>query len=428
MGANSNRGKTPSEPPKVRKHFVPDKPPECPLTPHASGKWMKKIKGKIHYFGNWGRIKNGKMERLPDDGIEEALEQYKKQKPALERGRTPEPEADDTLTVKQLLNLFLHDVEKRHKAGIKMSARMFAEYCSTAKWLADQVGKQTYVRSLRPGDFNDVTYALREKYQVARIGNEIQKIKTIFKWAIDNEHIKKLPSYGSIFKKPEKAEQREHRNAQSKKLFSAPEIRALLDAADVQLKAMILLGINCGFGNSDCALLPLSAVDLDKATIDFPRPKTKVERRCFLFKETVDALRAAIAARHKPKSADDAALVFITKYGHRWVRDRLNVKEPEKGSSAEREVRVVGTNAVGSQFGKLLKELHINGRKGLGFYSLRHTFRTVADATKDFVAARFIMGHADNSIDAVYRETIDDDRLRAVTEHVRAWLFADTVK
>ena len=27
---------------------------EFPLTPHNSGKWMKKILGTIHYFGRWG--------------------------------------------------------------------------------------------------------------------------------------------------------------------------------------------------------------------------------------------------------------------------------------------------------------------------------------------------------------------------------------
>jgi len=66
-------------------------------------------------------------------------------------------------------------------------------------------------------------------------------------------------------------------------------------------------------------------------------------------------------------------------------------------------------------------------RPGLGFYALRHTFRTVADATKDFPAIRLIMGHADDSIDDVYREKIDDTRLLAVTEHVRKWLFGDKV-
>jgi hypothetical protein len=33
------------------------------------------------------------------------------------------------------------------------------------------------------------------------------------------------------------------------------------------------------------------------------------------------------------------------------------------------------------------------------------------------------MGHADDTIDEVYRQGIEDDRLRAVTGHVRQWLF-----
>ena len=35
------------------------------------------------------------------------------------------------------------------------------------------------------------------------------------------------------------------------------------------------------------------------------------------------------------------------------------------------------------------------------------------------------MGHSDPSMGAHYRERVEDSRLRAVTDHVRAWLFAD---
>jgi integrase len=62
-------------------------------------------------------------------------------------------------------------------------------------------------------------------------------------------------------------------------------------------------------------------------------------------------------------------------------------------------------------------------REGVGFYTLRHVFRTVADAARDPVAVDLIMGHTDSSMGGRYRERIEDARLRAVADHVRAWLF-----
>lgn len=98
-------------------------------------------------------------------------------------------------------------------------------------------------------------------------------------------------------------------------MFEAVEIGRMLEAAGVQLRAMIYLGINCGFGNADCGQLPMRAVDLEAAWIDFPRPKTGIARRCPLWPETVQALRAALADRPQPKDQTHADLLFITKYG-----------------------------------------------------------------------------------------------------------------
>lgn len=75
--------------------------------------------------------------------------------------------------------------------------------------------------------------------------------------------------------------------------------------ADPALKAMVLVAANCSFGQSDIVNLPKSALDLDSGRIDFPRPKTGVRRRCPLWPETVEAVRASIEIRPAPKNSDD---------------------------------------------------------------------------------------------------------------------------
>ncbi|MCI0376875.1 MAG: hypothetical protein L0215_04670 [Gemmataceae bacterium] len=199
------------------------------------------------------------------------------------------------------------------------------------------------------------------------------------------------------------------RAAQGTKLFSRKEILALLAAAGTQVKAMILLGINAGFGNADCGNLPLSAVNLDAGWIDFPRPKTGINRRCALWPETVQAIREAIAMRTEPKTAKHSSLLFTTSHGGSWSKETSD-------------------NPVAKEMAKLLKSLRINGRKGLGFYTLRHTFRTVADESKDQPAVDFIMGHEVPHMSAVYRETISDARLKAVADQVRNWLFTNLIR
>ncbi|HMF15043.1 MAG TPA: hypothetical protein VKE94_22160, partial [Gemmataceae bacterium] len=80
-------------------------------------------------------------------------------------------------------------------------------------------------------------------------------------------------------------------------------------------------------------------------------------------------------------------------------------------------------NTLAKEMTKLLRKLGINGRIGLGFYTLRHTFRTVADESKDQPAVDYTMGHEVPHMSSVYRETISDARLKAVSDYVRGWLF-----
>lgn len=136
---------------------------------------------------------------------------------------------------------------------------------------------------------------------------------------------------------------------------------------------MILLGVNAEYGNSDCATLTIVAIDLKNGWLTYARPKTGVSRRAKLWPETVAALKASLKKRPEPKSEDDAPLFFITKYHNSWSKNTTG-------------------NPVSLVFRRLLEDCGLH-RSGLGFYSLRRSFETVAGETLDQPAVNLFMGH-----------------------------------
>jgi integrase len=379
----------------------PSKPyPEFPLFPHAAGVWAKKIRGKMHYFGPWSD---------PDA----ALAKYLEQKDALHAGRTPRPDRA-ALTVKDVANLFLNAKKQAVDAG-ELALRTFNDYKAIMDMMVEGLGKRRPVAALDAQDFGALKNKLARRNGPARISTLVQVIRCAFKFAYESGALDAPIRFGPVFKRTSKKVLRLDRAKKGPKLFSAAEVRALalgalvvgkdgpeLVQAGAQLRAMILLGINAGFGNADCGNLPLSALDLDKGILDFARPKTGIPRRCCLWAETAQALREALEKRPAPKKAEHAGLVFITKYGLPWAK-------LDSAGPLTQEMR------------KLLNKLGLNGHRN--FYTLRHTFRTVADEAKDQPAADYIMGHEVPHMSSVYRETISDARLRAVADQVRAWLF-----
>jgi integrase len=392
--SDADPGTTPPTPATRSARIKPPKPyPDFPLFPHDAGVWAKKIRGKMHYFGRW-------------DDPDGALKKYLEQKDDLHAGPTPASQtATEAATVKDVGNAFLNAKAARVESG-ELSQRMFLDYKETCDLVVSHFGKNRPAAGLAPGDFDKLREKMAKRWGPVRLGNVVQRVRTVFKYAHDSGLLPFPMRFGPGFCRPTKKTMRLHRAAQGPKLFTAEEVRRLIDAADVQVQAMLLLGINAGFGNTDCASLPLSALDLEHALIDFPRPKTGIARRCPLWPETVEAIRAALASRQEPKDPEDANLVFLTARGGVWDKN-------------------TGGSYLSWKLGKMLRRLGINGRKGLGFYTLRHTFRTVADEARDQPAADFIMGHEISHMSTVYQETISEERLKAVTDYVRKWLFAE---
>jgi integrase len=385
----------------------PKKPyPDFPLYPHPLGYWSKKIRGKILHFGRWGRVRNGKVERIEGETWKEALELYKAQADDLHAGRTPRANTDG-LTVADLCNHFLTAKLRQREAG-ELGLRSFGEYKATTDRLVATFGNGRLVDDLAASDFEALRADMAKTWGPVRLGAEIQKVRTVFKYGYEAGLIDKPFRFGPQFVKPSAGVMRRHRAKTGAKMLEAGEVRRLIAAAPVPVGAVILLGINAGFGNTDIAELPLSALDLDGGWISYPRPKTGIPRRCPLWPETVAALREALAHGPTPRAPEAAGRVFVNQRGAPLVC----IRESNR------------TDGVSVQFGALLKRAGLH-RAGIGFYTLRHVFRTVADAARDPVAIDLIMGHADPSVGGHYRERIDDSRLRAVAEHVRQWLFGE---
>lgn len=370
----------------------PAKPyPGFPLFPHANGRWAKKIRGKLKYFGKWESDPNGAAAELL----------YQEQREDLHAGRTPRVNRDG-LTVKGLCDRFCTVKEDQSGAG-DITRRSFLDYHRTCAEIVAAFGKTRLVDDLAADDFEAFRAALAKRFSPGTLGNEVQRVRVCFKYAYDVGLIDKPMRFGPTFKRPAKRILRAERQRKGSRLFEARHLRRAIKAADLPLRAMILLGVNCGFGNTDCGRLPMSALDLDGGWLTFPRPKTSIDRRCPLWPETAAALRDAIERRREPKDSAHDHLVFITKYGGPWAKDSPH-------------------SPVSGEMRKLLDRIDVY-REGLGFYALRHTFETIAGGCRDQVAVDLIMGHADPTMAANYRQHVDDSRLVDAVGHVRRWLF-----
>lgn len=381
--------------------------PSFPLTPHRNGQFCKKIRGQIFYFGSIG-------------DPEAALKRYHQHCDGLHSGRITEVNRDENaFTVRDLANHFLEAAEARCEAG-ELSPRTFADYYRDCERLVTFFGRERVVESITRDDIKALRKHLARGVHPETLNGRVGVTRSIFRFAYEEELIEKPIRFGKDLKRPDRRLLRRSKAEAGRKHFQAAEIRTLLDAAPLQLRAMILLGINCGLGNRDVAELPVNCIDIEHGWIDYPRAKTGVRRRCPLWPETVDAIVAVQESRKrirmKPKP-DAAGLLFVTRKGCPFVRSKSSVLPGGRP-------HVVEHDAIATTLKRIMDRKGIEIR-GLGFYGLRRSFETIGAETGNQVAVDHIMGHVPHTSDmgAVYRQHVAESALRQVTDHVRQWLF-----
>jgi len=198
-----------------------------------------------------------------------------------------------------------------------------------------------------------------------------------------NEIVDNIPNIDSISRGKTEHQQRY--------IFSPEQIQKLIGLADVQMKAMIWLGLNCGFGCTDCAQLRWENIDFENNRVIFPRGKTGITRDLPLWPETVDALK------NIPHRQDDN-LVFHTKHGRAMISEKYS----RTGNSEEYS----STNMVTTKFSRLIKKAGIQVPKGTGFYSLRRTSATIAARSGDPFAVQRLLGHVDLKMASRYVQDV----------------------
>jgi integrase len=368
----------------------PDKPYDgFPLTIHPNGQYSKKIYGVVHYFGSW------------EAGWQAALEAFNAKKDYLYAGQAPPITA--TL-LRDVLNSFRRTKERALEQG-RLSQRSFDEYEEVTDTVASTLGASRPIESITTDELARLRSALVKGKSGKSISPTSQKriltyARSVFYHA--NEECGCSIRYKKPLASPSAKQLRKHRHEVGERLFSAEEIRGLLAIAKPQLKAMILLGINCGFGNRDCATLPIEQVNLATSWHTYWRPKTQTPRRAPLWPETAAALYAVIKNRN-------SGLVFRTKAGNPWYTDDKR------------------RCPISYEFRKLLVKLGIYRSGITTFYTLRRTFETVGELAGEPKALQFMMGHtpATDDMSAVYRQRHWDASLAKVTDQVHAWLFSN---
>ena len=374
------------------------RPNDCPLFLHrGSGQWAKKVRGKTIYFGT---------------DKDAALKRWAEEKDRLLAGLKPKRLSGEP-TLEELGNLFIAHCRNRQASGT-LSEVSVNDYIRSIRRLCEFRGNDDQPGTWRPLDFAQIAEAYAQPVKrvtairggikglaVSRrspvtVAGDVRCIKAFLNWCADSELIPP-PRYGRNFSPVTQKETRIIRARVGRRDLAAADLRSILLQCSPSFKPIVLLAINGGVGNLDVSEMLLA--DYKGDWLDLPRGKTGAPRRIWIWPETRAAIDAYLLVRR-----NRGGLLFYTRFGEPWLR---------------------GTDdAIGTAFTKARKAAGV--ARGT-FYDLRRTFATVAGETQDIAAIRLIMGHTaqSNDMTALYTQSIGDDRLKRVSEHVRGWLFSN---
>ncbi|MCC7313787.1 MAG: tyrosine-type recombinase/integrase [Planctomycetes bacterium] len=298
----------------------------------------------------------------------------------LVRGESPKQAVSKAaaISAKELANRFLAS-QRSNWRNAGDTSRAYEDWLR--RFLKDHPG-------LMAGDFTVESFAAwkeslrRRKYAPQSINHYLNVVRAMFLFAEDAELLDRIPRLRRV-----KNESRSAMRSPPKALYTTEQIQKLIAEADGQVKLMILLALNCGFGPKD--LQDLRWDHFQGGRITLPRSKTGICQTYRLWPETLSAMENLRADREsliermakRERIRSDAGHVFVTKFWHTWHRD-----------------------AISQQFEKLCRKAAV---PCLGLYRLRHGASTAISMVATPHVQRRFMRHAQLQQQVTYTHTPD---------------------
>jgi integrase len=314
---------------------------------------------------------------------------------ALGQPMVPVTKSSDSpsITVKELANRFL-DAQQANWRNPQATLRSYTSWLR--RFLLDHPRLRAEAFTVEM--FASWKLSLRTRgYSQESINHYLSAVRALYRFAEDTDILVKVPRLRRI-----RNETSAGQASNGKTVYTADQIAKLLKHADYQLRVMILLGLNCGFGPKD--LEDLTWENIDENRITLPRNKTGVSQTFLLWPETKNALgnlrehRARLKerlAKRGPKRSDGGK-VFVTRFWRPWNKD-----------------------AVAEQFRKLCKKANIPCH---GFYRLRHSASTAMSLVANPHVQRKFMRHSQLQQQVTYTHTPDSEVDAALVETRRKLL------
>jgi hypothetical protein len=129
---------------------------------HRTGRWAKKCRGSFIYLGY-----------VRDDPTGEAAwNEWLRIRDDVRAGRKPRQRDDETSTVQDLADQFMHAKKQRVLSG-ELSQRTWNEYRDLFKLVADTLGRNHSADDIRPDDWANLRVVFAKRWGPARVRNAI---------------------------------------------------------------------------------------------------------------------------------------------------------------------------------------------------------------------------------------------------------------